>query len=88
MYSQNKEKCVLKRGQSRMLGSASVCVKKDGKVRRVKRDKAVEMVATGWEYCPKSDWRASKAAKNREEAPKKKEKKVRKPRKVNKKKEN
>ena len=36
-----------------------VCVRKGDKVERVTRNEAAKRVAAGWQYCPKSVWRAT-----------------------------
>jgi hypothetical protein len=60
MYQKKKGKSrnqVLKSGQRRIRGSATVCVRKEDEVRKVKRAQAEVMVGTGWSYCPKKEWK-------------------------------
>ena len=33
------------------------CIKKGDEVRRVKDQEAAELVAKGWKYCPKKEWK-------------------------------
>lgn len=51
---------VLKSGQYRTRVSSNVCVRKGDDIRKVKRDKAEEMVRAGWSYCPRSAWKGTK----------------------------
>jgi hypothetical protein len=43
------------------------CVKKEGKMKRVKDEIALTLTTKlGWEYCPKSEWKASEKKQNNE----------------------
>jgi len=43
------------------------CVKKNDKVRRVKDEKASDLVDNGWAYCPKTNWKIQERPEDEQE---------------------
>lgn len=41
------------------------CIKKNTRIQRVTEDEAAKLVEEGWDYCPRSEWKKSKAKTNR-----------------------
>lgn len=58
--------------QSRSSGAVGqdgpVCVRNGETVQRVARKVAAKMVAAGWQYCPKSIWRASRKSSSTDQS--------------------
>jgi hypothetical protein len=51
------------------------CIKKDKEIVRVSDKKAVSLVNSGWDYCPKEEWKKATRKKPSEKTPKAKKSK-------------